>query len=31
VLSEESPTILGEHAELVLSSTAEFLELLKRL
>jgi len=31
VLSEESPTILGGHAELVLSSTAEFLELLKRL
>jgi trehalose 6-phosphate phosphatase len=31
VLSEESPTILGEHAELVLASTVEFLELLKRL
>ncbi len=31
VLSEESPTILAEHAELVLSSTGEFLELLKRL
>jgi trehalose-phosphatase len=31
VLSEESPTILAEHAELVLSTTGEFLELLKRL
>ncbi len=31
VLSDESPTILREHAELVLSSTAEFLEFLKRL
>jgi trehalose-phosphatase len=31
VLAEESPTILAEHAEIVLSSTAEFLELLRRL
>jgi trehalose-phosphatase len=31
VLAEESPTILAEHAELVLSSTGEFLELLRRL
>jgi trehalose 6-phosphate phosphatase len=31
VLSEESPTILAEHAELVLSSTDEFLELLRKL
>jgi trehalose 6-phosphate phosphatase len=31
VISEESPTILAEHAEVVLSSTSEFLELLKRL
>ena len=31
VISEESPTILAEHAEVVLSSTGEFLDLLKRL
>jgi trehalose 6-phosphate phosphatase len=31
VLSEESPTLLGEHAEIVLGSTEEFLELLKSL
>jgi trehalose 6-phosphate phosphatase len=31
VVSEESPPILAENAELVLSSTDEFLELLKRL
>lgn len=31
VLSDESPTLLGEHAELVLGSTEEFLELLKSL
>ncbi|HEX6789458.1 MAG TPA: trehalose-phosphatase [Gaiellaceae bacterium] len=31
VLSEESPTLLGEHAEIILSSTEEFLELLKSL
>ena len=31
VISEESPTILAESAEVVLSSTGEFLELLKRL
>jgi trehalose 6-phosphate phosphatase len=31
VLAEESPTILAEHAEIVLSSTDEFLELLRRL
>jgi trehalose-phosphatase len=31
VLADESPSILAEHAELVLSSTDEFLELLRRL
>jgi trehalose-phosphatase len=31
VLSDESPTLLGEHAEIVLGSTEEFLELLKSL
>jgi trehalose 6-phosphate phosphatase len=31
VLSEESPALLGEHAEIVLGSTEEFLELLKSL
>ena len=31
VLSEESPTLLGEHAEIVVNSTDEFLELLKSL
>jgi trehalose 6-phosphate phosphatase len=31
VQSDESPTLLAEHAELVLSSTSEFLELLRRL
>jgi trehalose 6-phosphate phosphatase len=31
VQSEESPTLLAEHAEIVLSSTDEFLELLKSL
>ena len=31
VLSEESPTLLGEHAEIILGSTEEFLELLKSL
>jgi trehalose-phosphatase len=31
VLAPESPTLLAEHAELVLSSTGEFLELLRRL
>ena len=31
VLSEESPTLLGEHAEIVLGSTEEFLELLESL
>jgi trehalose-phosphatase len=31
VLSDESPTLLAEHAETVLSSTGEFLELLRRL
>jgi trehalose-phosphatase len=31
VLSEESPSLLGEHAEIVLGSTEEFLELLKSL
>jgi trehalose 6-phosphate phosphatase len=31
VLAEESPTLLAEHAELVLGSTGEFLELLRRL
>jgi trehalose 6-phosphate phosphatase len=31
VLSEESPSALGEHAEIVVSSTEEFLELLKSL
>ena len=31
VLSEESPTLLAEHAEIVLGSTEEFLELLKSL
>ena len=31
VLSDESPTLLGEHAEIVLSSTEDFLELLKSL
>jgi hypothetical protein len=31
VLAPESPTVLAEHAELVLSSTTEFLALLRRL
>jgi trehalose 6-phosphate phosphatase len=31
VLADESPTLLAEHAELVLGSTGEFLDLLKRL
>jgi len=31
VLSDESPTLLAEHAEIVLGSTEEFLELLKSL
>jgi trehalose 6-phosphate phosphatase len=31
VLSDESPTLLAEHAETVLSSTDEFLKLLRRL
>jgi len=31
VLAEESPTLLAEHAELVLGSTGEFLALLRRL
>jgi trehalose 6-phosphate phosphatase len=31
VLGDESPTLLVEHAELVLGSTGEFLELLRRL
>jgi trehalose-phosphatase len=31
VLADESPTLLAEYAELVLGSTAEFLELLRRL
>jgi trehalose-phosphatase len=31
VIADESPTILAEHAELVLSSTGEFLELLRKL
>ena len=31
VLAEESPKLLAEHAELVLGSTGEFLELLRRL
>jgi trehalose 6-phosphate phosphatase len=31
VLSDESPTLLGEHAEIVLGSTEEFLDLLKSL
>jgi trehalose-phosphatase len=31
VLADESPTLLGEHAEVVLGSTEEFLELLKAL
>jgi trehalose-6-phosphatase len=31
VLSDESPTLLGEHAEIILGSTEEFLELLKSL
>ncbi len=31
VLADESPTLLAEHAELVLGSTGEFLELLRRL
>jgi trehalose 6-phosphate phosphatase len=31
VVSDESPTLLGEHAEIVLGSTEEFLELLKSL
>jgi trehalose 6-phosphate phosphatase len=31
VLAEESPTLLAEHAELVLGSTGEFLELLRLL
>jgi trehalose-phosphatase len=31
VLADESPTLLAEHAELVLGSTTEFLELLRRL
>ena len=31
VLADESPTLLAEHAEIVLGSTGEFLELLRRL
>jgi trehalose-phosphatase len=31
VLADESPTLLAEHAELVLGSTGEFLDLLRRL
>ena len=31
VLADESPRLLAEHAEIVLSSTGEFLELLRRL
>jgi len=31
VLAPESPRLLAEHAELVLASTGEFLELLRRL
>jgi trehalose 6-phosphate phosphatase len=31
VIADESPTILAEHAEIVLTSPAEFLELLRRL
>jgi trehalose 6-phosphate phosphatase len=31
VLADESPSLLADHAELVLGSTAEFLELLRRL
>jgi hypothetical protein len=31
VLGDESPTLLAEHAELVLGSTGEFLELLRKL
>jgi len=31
VLADESPSLLAEHAELVLASTEEFLELLRRL
>jgi hypothetical protein len=31
VLAPESPAELAEHAELVLGSTAEFLELLRKL
>jgi len=31
VLADESPSLLADNAELVLRSTAEFLELLRRL
>jgi hypothetical protein len=31
VLAPESPRLLAEHAELVLGSTGEFLELLRKL
>jgi len=31
VLSDESPSLLGEHAEIILGSTGEFLDLLKSL
>jgi trehalose-6-phosphatase len=31
VLADESPSLLADHAELVLASTGEFLELLRRL
>jgi trehalose 6-phosphate phosphatase len=31
VLADESPSLLADHAELILGSTAEFLELLRRL
>jgi hypothetical protein len=31
VLADESPSMLAEHAELVLGSTGEFLDLLRQL
>jgi trehalose-6-phosphatase len=31
VLADESPSLLADHSELVLASTGEFLELLRRL
>jgi hypothetical protein len=31
VLAAESPSLLADHSELVLASTGEFLELLRRL